>query len=283
VAQCRRNAISLIYEIDDDLFAIDARHPEYAKYKALTAPAKLLASEARAVLVSTEPLRRSLLDVNPDTIVVPNALDERLWFDPVPAGETDDTIRMLYMGTLTHEADVALLEEPVRRLRAEFGERFRFEIVGVTPQSGDWFERFPVPHYESRSYPQFVRWLRSHASRWRFAVAPLRSSPFNEAKSILKALDYAALVLPGIFSDVTPYAELARGPLAFRLVANDSESWYRAIREAVTADASTLRRIGHAAEREALRTHTLMSQSRERVALWNTITSRAAEFERVSS
>ena len=46
--------------------------------------------------------------------------------------------------------------------------------------------------------------------RWDFAIAPLEDDPFTRCKSDLKYLDYGALAIPAVFSDVRPYCETVR-------------------------------------------------------------------------
>jgi len=57
------------------------------------------------------------------------------------------------------------------------------------------------------------------------AVAPLVDHPFNRAKSALKLLEYGALALPVVASDIEPY----RSAPVIR-VGDDPEAWIEALR-----------------------------------------------------
>jgi glycosyltransferase involved in cell wall biosynthesis len=79
------------------------------------------------------------------------------------------------------------------------------------------------------SYPGFVQWLTSALPGWHIGLAPLLDTPFNRAKSAIKVMDYAALGLGVVASDVAVYrGSVASGP-AGQLVANDARAWYAAL------------------------------------------------------
>ena len=60
------------------------------------------------------------------------------------------------------------------------------------------------------------------------AVAPLEAHPFNEAKSNLRILEYGALGLPVICTDIFPYQN---APV--KCVSNDPQAWATALRERI--------------------------------------------------
>ena len=57
------------------------------------------------------------------------------------------------------------------------------------------------------------------------AVAPLTDHPFNRAKSSLKLLEYGALALPVVASDLEPYRE---APVS--RVGDNPDAWIEALR-----------------------------------------------------
>ncbi len=117
-----------------------------------------------------------------------------------------------YMGTMTHREDLEMIREPFLRARERLlrdcGIRLILQLIGGIGEdkSTPWYERLEVPKGHA-PYPRFVRWLRRTAA-WDFGLAPLVAHPFNEAKSALKFLEYAALGVPGIFSRVGEYPQV---------------------------------------------------------------------------
>jgi glycosyltransferase involved in cell wall biosynthesis len=85
--------------------------------------------------------------------------------------------------------------------------------------------------------------------RWDVAIAPLGDDTFTRGKSDLKYLDYAALGIPGVFSDVRPYRETVRHRETGLLAANEPEAWAEALEE-VVSDAALRARLAEAATRD---------------------------------
>jgi glycosyltransferase involved in cell wall biosynthesis len=230
--------IRVAAEVDDDFFTASGRErlarAEYDPDRLASIDA--LVRGADVVVVSTEELAAV---VRPDArrvVVVPNALDPAIWSpgepvhddEPVPEREH----RVLYMGTLTHGADLALLRSVFTDLVTPDGTPVRLEVIGVTDDADDaaWYRRVEVP---DGHYPAFARWLVDHRQRWGAGVAPLRDEEFNRAKSDLKALEYTALGLPAVVSDRPSYrAARDHGIVA---VPDDADAWRAAVLAAVAA------------------------------------------------
>ncbi|MGY2897676.1 glycosyltransferase involved in cell wall biosynthesis [Curtobacterium sp. PvP017] len=245
LAVAAARGVRVVGEVDDDFFTESGRQrlarAEYDPDRLASIDA--LVRGADTVVVSTPELADVVRPVARDVTVVPNALDPGLW----TPGATDDDDerpegehRVLYMGTLTHAADLELLRDVFTDLTATDGTPIRLEVIGVTDEGGaDWFRRIEVP---DGHYPAFSRWLVAHRERWRAGVAPLRDEEFNRAKSDLKFLEYTALGLPAVVSDRPSYAVArTRGAVA---VPDDVVAWRDAVRAAVergTADERAVR------------------------------------------
>jgi glycosyltransferase involved in cell wall biosynthesis len=237
---CRRRGSRLLYEIDDDLFHLSEDHPEWQFYAARVEAASRLAKAADAVVVSTEALGQRLQSFNPRTVVLPNYLDERLWSEaPKTASFSPGEVRIVYVGTMSHRADLEMLGCAVRNLRPRYRDRISLDVVGVADHAGesDWFRTVCVPSPVALSYPRFVEWIQAR-SRWHWGLAPLVDTPFNRCKSPLKHWEYAALGIPSICSEMPVYSETVRNGQTGLLVGNDSDSWTEVLERA--ADDKTL-------------------------------------------
>jgi GT2 family glycosyltransferase/glycosyltransferase involved in cell wall biosynthesis len=225
--------IPLVLELDDNLFEPRDASTGTADQRQIDTLVHL-AGVSSLTIVSTPPLAAVAREHAERVAIVPNMLDERLWMpadgepDPTFRRTGDRGLRILYMGSLTHSRDLDLLR-PAFDLLADQGTEIQLEVVGGEPRSnGDrWYERTSPPPNHS-SYPRFVPWLRSQRHRWDLAVAPLEDTPFNRCKSDLKLLEYAALGLPGAYSDVGVY-ESCRHEENGLLVSNEPEAWAEAI------------------------------------------------------
>ena len=65
------------------------------------------------------------------------------------------------------------------------------------------------------------------------AVAPLTDECFNNAKSELKYLEYSAVKLPSICSDLPPYNQVVRHKKTGLLTDNSAASWAEKIHYAI--------------------------------------------------
>jgi glycosyltransferase involved in cell wall biosynthesis len=185
---------------------------------------------ADTVWVSTNRLAENLAAIRPDALVLHNGLDERLWIPPAPS-INEHPVRILCMGTATHDDDFALIEPALIRLKTEYDDRVSINILGVTTRQElpDGIDRVGMSRSATRSYPGFVNWLRGIEPGWHIGLAPLLDTPFNQAKSSIKAMDYAALGLAILASDMPVYrGSVADGP-AGQLVPNTPEAWYVAL------------------------------------------------------
>jgi GT2 family glycosyltransferase/glycosyltransferase involved in cell wall biosynthesis len=229
-AHARRTGATLVFDLDDDLLNIPRTHPDARALRPRAEIVRRMLDVADAVWLSTSGLAERLASIRPDATVMANALDERLWLPP-PASLRDQPVRILCMGTGTHDQDFGMIEPALSRLKSEYDDRIAIDIVGMTGRNDlpPGLNRIGLPPNATRSYPGFVNWLRSTEPPWHIGLAPLLDTPFNLCKSPIKAMDYAALGLVVLASDTPVYrGSIADGP-AGRLVANSAAAWYAAL------------------------------------------------------
>jgi glycosyltransferase involved in cell wall biosynthesis len=227
----RHTTCRLVVELDDDLVSSAATRRliendfEATRLRAL----RRIIAAADVAVVSNKMLAGVVSGLAAETVVIPNGLDRELWATPMPTLEPEGELRILYMGTYTHEDDLRSIREPIERLRRHHD--VKLEAVGVTTANDDWYDRLEVPQ-DDREYPAFVSWLRQHSARWTIAVAPLVDTSFNTSKSDLKTLEYSMLGLPTVASAVEPYLDSVKFGVT---LASGDEEWFDAI-EALLVD-----------------------------------------------
>lgn len=229
---CQGKGIKLVHEIDDDLFNREDKAPSSISTGELSA-LRLLASRSDAVVTSTESLQRLLQTINPIVFCVHNALDEDLWLDTSVelVADTNAPLKILYMGSKTHSEDLNLVVDAWRRIETEYEGQVSLDIIGgATHGSLDFGNHIRVP--PALIYPVFVKWLREQGP-WDIGIVPLRDTEFNSRKSHIKFLDYSALGLAIICSDITTYRDIASNEENALLVNNTSDDWYDAIKRLI--------------------------------------------------
>ena len=255
LSRCRQRGVPVVYELDDNLLDLHRDEPwETYPGDSLRGVVAFLARQADGMIVATPALAERVAGLRSGVLVVPNALDERLFGSaPEPLASRSSTVTIGYMGTLTHEADLRMVLAPLRALLTRHAGRVRLELVGGAAgrRMASLFEGLPFrmrdPGYED-PYPRFVPWMRQHL-RWDVAIAPLEDDAFTRGKSDLKYLDYGALGIPAVFSDVRPYRDTVRHRETGLLAANEAGAWAEALEEIVT-DGALRARLAEAAKAE---------------------------------
>lgn len=261
---------ALVYDIDDDLLHIPRNHVDAATLRPQAKLVQRLVQRADRVLVSTAALAASLRKTcRRDMLIVPNALDERLWCDGTQQVRRRlAPVRILCMGTATHDADFALIAPALARLKQDFGADVEIDLLGFISHGKlpEGINRLGMPQHASKSYPGFVNWMVQQPA-WDIGLAPLADSPFNHCKSSIKTLDYAALGLAVLASEGPVYrGSLADGPGGM-LVANEAGAWYAALSRLVR-DRPLLQALQQGAKATLQAKGTLASQARARLKTW---------------
>lgn len=232
---------AFVYEVDDDLLDGEGlrRRGFTADVDEVTKSVTWLAGKADLVTVSTEQLAQRLRSFNSRVHVVPNRLDRGLWRLTAPQPHQDlrtqrggnAPIKIGYIGTPSHDLDLSMIAEAVKRIEKEFGERVQVEIIGAFEQRRSPFGKC-VSLPRRNDYPSFVDWLFQRVD-WDIALLPLADDRFNASKSHLKFLEYAALNLAIVCSDVPTYRSVATDRSNSLVVPNSTEAWYQALCELI--------------------------------------------------
>jgi glycosyltransferase involved in cell wall biosynthesis len=216
----------MVWETDDDLWTVDPTNTRAAEVftPELLASIEVCASTAHMVTVSTEPLAEVMRRFNPNVVVLPNHIDGALLDIERPRR---DRLTIGWAGGDSHLKDWWHVAPHLRRFLRQnpavqfhnIGHDFRIaakldlEQTYFTPWSNDLFT-----YYRSIDFD--------------IGLAPLLPTRFNRSKSHIKALEYAALGIPVIASDVAPYRDFVLDGVTGFLVRHDHE-WGRRLRELV--------------------------------------------------
>ena len=241
----------MVYDLDDNLLDMDD-HGEGRAYRDLTSAVERSLQLAHMVWCSTGALARRVSTVAGGAVeVLPNALDPRIWAQlpqPTAGGEGNPVFRLLYMGTRTHDQDFAFLCRVMASLETRLPGRFRLTLIGVcerAPVDAPWLELHGPPAEVGSSYPAFVHWLQQQHG-FDLGVAPLLSDTFNDCKSSIKVMDYAALGLPALASRMPAYTEGLRSGIDCFHADNEVSAWVDAL-VAISRDRSRLMQVVAAA------------------------------------
>lgn len=232
-----RSGTRLIVDNDDAFGLIEPEDP-YADVLSLSNERmKLLMEAAEQCWFSTSRLADEYRQNCASRHIIPNTIDPRIWGTSRPRFDfpSNDRARLLYMGTARHFGDLALLLPALDAAAQTAPGAFELTVIGVTGgiPPRPWLQKLPIPP-SARTYPNFIRWLLRQGP-FDIGLAPLEGTPFNDCKSDIKFLDYSAMGLVSIVSDVPAYSEVAKSRGLAIAVENNAEAWTSALLQALNS------------------------------------------------
>lgn len=217
----------LVYELDDDPFEIEAHNPAYAAYGNDLSRDSIMhcIQVASLVTASTEPLAEQMRKINPNVVVLQNRIDEHMLEIERPHR---NKLTVGWAGGLSHIRDI---EQCAYGLRKTLDHHPSIDVHFIGGDFTDLIRR-PVRHTPwSPSTTEYYKLID-----FDIGLAPLESTVFARSKSHIKALEYAALGIPVIASDVAPYRDFVIDGVTGWLVRRDHE-WAQRLRELINDDA----------------------------------------------
>jgi glycosyltransferase involved in cell wall biosynthesis len=219
----------------DDYWNLDAWHILYGKYPTQKVIDHIKVADL--VTCSNNDLAVHIDELNPNWIVIPNAL---------PYGEDQFTdlktesekVRFVYAGSVTHEKDIAILKNPMKRVAGDamVKNKSTFILCGYSEDKqvaepwgrmiNDYMCGFKVDGYIRGALPvdQYMNFYNEADA----CLVPLVDSKFNSMKSNLKVLEAATKNAPVICSNVKPYADCKH-----IIRVNNQSDWFTNIKKVV--------------------------------------------------
>jgi glycosyltransferase involved in cell wall biosynthesis len=201
------------------------------------------AQAADAIIVSTDPLAAVMRGLAPrvPVFVVPNCIDLEFW-EPAYQARIQAAGRPVTIGWMasgSHVVDAPLVRDALQKVMARHND-LRLHFIG-------WigFEEMGMKEYADRI--RVDPWIElselpTAMQGFDIGICPLADNVFNRSKSGLKALQYWALGIPVLASDVPAYQGLVRdGENGF--FCRTAEDWEARL-EALVTDANLRRSMG---------------------------------------
>ncbi len=190
-------AVPIILSIDDLLTEI----PNYNPYSQsnpvdINDSIKLAISLADRLIVSTDFLAQEYGHLHNDIVVINNRLPSEIWKLPYKRNSSNKKLRIGWAGASQHKDDLEWLKPVIEATK----EIVQWVFYGFVP---DTFDLKAIEYHEATLLGQYHSTLAS--LKLDIAIAPLVNNNFNYAKSNLKLLEYGALGIATICSDIEPY------------------------------------------------------------------------------
>jgi glycosyltransferase involved in cell wall biosynthesis len=207
----------IVVELDDDMWNVPKWNPAYHTFnEAAQRLMNYTLDLADEIWVSTEPLAQ-VVNRQKKTRVLPNLIDTADY--PDRAVRDDGRVRILWAGSIHHDADLDLLAPVVEEIVRRHGDKVEFMFMGSWPEKLTKYVRIQhtnlatgiprpdlgaslsfVDPVDLKDYPATLCGLAPD-----IGLCPLTDCKFNESKSCIKALEYTLAGAVTIASDIQPY------------------------------------------------------------------------------
>ncbi len=253
----------VIYDIDDLIFVAKTQRANW-----LAAPFRWrskvawTAKHAKSVVGVNPFLVDWARQHNPDTRLIPTTIDPTR-HRPAPragvsdASEANQTPRLGWTGTRT----TAPYLDVIRPALAELERTHRFTLRVVCDRDPG----FSLERYE------FVPWREATEIEdlWPIdvGVMPVPDDGFSKGKVGFKAIQFSALEIPCVVSDVGSGREVVQDGVTGLVVPNTTDAWVGALRR-LLEDAAARRTMGQAARGRVLATYSIPAQTQSYLSLF---------------
>lgn len=218
----------VLMELDDNIFSIPEANAAVGYYDPGAFHMKLSHQQMKqsdGMVVSTPDLAEVCGTINKHVYISQNVIDLKLWRGNSSHPRRSKNITIGWFGGGNHNAD---LEIAYRALCSVAAARPKVQVkVMCGAPKPDWFQQKPnmrwLHDYTTiDKYPKLVRKLKLD-----IGLAPLVDNAFNRSKSNLRWLEYSALGIPCVASNVGHFTQTITPGSTGILVENDG--WKTAI------------------------------------------------------
>lgn len=216
---------ALVYELDDDPFEIEPDNPAFSVYANRIAHDSIehCVQIANLVTVSTDVLAERMSKYNSNIAVLKNHIDESmLSINRI----RNDRITIGWAGGASHAKDIMSCAYGLRRIM-DWHKNIDVHFIGADLR----------PLVKASRIIRHTPWAEKTLDYYTLidfdiGIAPLMPTTFANAKSHIKALEYSALGIPVIATDVEPYRDFVIDGVTGFLIRRDHE-WTHRLRELI--------------------------------------------------
>jgi glycosyltransferase involved in cell wall biosynthesis len=229
----------MLVDMDDNYIDVPPWNEAFASFGPGSSHRKLameMLRIANGVIVATPHLKTIYEPYNRNIHLVENSLDLTEWDElSIPRHQK---IRIGWIGGRSHVRDLLIVTPILRDILQKYPKTHLYLInSGLKNYSKftgrpDEFEGIPNVYYSDRSvsinlYPRFMAHFK-----FDIGLAPLEDCNFNRSKSNLRWLEYSALKIPTIATDISHFNQtVTTGETGILIPGNDTDAWHRALEE----------------------------------------------------
>jgi glycosyltransferase involved in cell wall biosynthesis len=227
IDEARRIGTPVLVDLDDWLLerpnAVDATY--WAGSRTSQETMRTAVRAANAVTASTAVIAGRCAELGVQAHVLPNAVDCLRFMRQPRSGSEPTTIA--FCGTMAHRDDVSLIAPALRQVLQLHKKVGRVRVVSMgcpVPELEGLAGYTHIASVAPMDYPHALSSLRVD-----IGLAPLHDTPFNQAKSDIKYLEYSATGAATIASPLAPYKASIQEDRGVLVHGNTADDWAVAI------------------------------------------------------
>lgn len=224
VVSARQAGIATVVELDDEM---DSVHKDNASYHAIQRGLPWLYKSIEACdLLTVSTSRLADLYAPDKTVVVPNTVADGV-FEIEP---TEEKWGIGWTGSIdVHPDDLQVVGTSLRKMRNKHDVQFRHVGHGDIAQ-------IIKTGYTAYGFLEFGEYFHT-INTFAVGIVPLAPTNFNDSKSYLKGIEYAAMGVPFVASPVAEYTFLNKA-YGIGVLADSEYGWYVELRKMLRSDSA---------------------------------------------
>ena len=233
----------VLAEIDDNIVSTASYNPAYESYTPDSRFRQIALDQLRhadGVITTTPDLKSVYEEFNDNVYEINNSIDFEHWGRVHKKGKSG--IRIGWAGGASHTEDLALIEGPMKNILRDYKD-VKFVFIHGVPGFAKGLDNVECIQKFARidKYPQFLA-----SQDLDIGMAPLVDNSFNRGKSNLRWLEYSALGIPTVASNVGHFASTIKDGVD-GLLANDPAEFESNLRRLIE-DRKYRRKLGREAQ-----------------------------------
>lgn len=240
--------LPVVAEMDDNILSCPTYNPASGYFNPDSEIRKCAVTQLResdAIIVSTPHLAEVYNEFNEYVYQVPNCIDFEMW-NRAQRHKNKGKITIGWAGGATHDADLAIIEPVMKHILAKYPNVEFCFVHGGNKYAGMKGVRCTTDYARIDKYPKYLA-----KQGFDIGIAPLVDNAFNRGKSNLRWLEYSALGIPTVASNVGHFAQTIHDG-SDGMLCDNPEDFINALESLIT-DASKRKMMGQDAKARILK------------------------------
>lgn len=260
----------IIYDTDEPLEQLSAEHPEFGSYALRQTAISHFVEKADLILVNSRTLAEHYRTLDKPALFFADHLPASIWEQAqATCKPSTDPAEPLRIGLIAYRNSIQsspYVEEALLRLAHLYENRVQLIIAGEPSENLRTLSNVAIVKLDPNcaSPAQQIANLRLD-----IGLLPLSDEAHNRFKSDLQWLQFAALGIATIVSDLPCFAEAVENELTIA-VENEPQAWFDALIQLID-DESLRKRLADEAQSHALQMRTLEGHARHYAEILNTV------------